>query len=88
MNGKYSRKSIVSIFDVKNPRLGTVDITVTPRGKEDGPYSFKLDFRVDGDAGTELAMNAMASAQVWHRRLDHLKQRWAHEQAERHRRRI
>ena len=42
------------------------------RGEEDGLYPFKLELSADDYAGKELAMNAVASAKVWHRRLGHL----------------
>ena len=59
------------------------------RGEPDGIYSFKLDLNVDGYGGKELVMNAVASAQVWHRRLGHLNKRFLeHEQAKRQWRRI
>ena len=45
------------------------------RGDDDDLYSFKLDLSADGYAGKELAMNAVANGQVWHRRLGHLNKR-------------
>ena len=57
-------KGIVSIFDVNKPRLEAGDITVPLRGEDDDIYSFKLDLSADGYAGKELAMNAVANAQV------------------------
>ena len=62
-------KGIVSIFVANKPRLEAGDITVPLRGEKDDLYSFKLDFSY---AGKELAMNAVANAQVWQRRLGHL----------------
>ena len=68
-------KGVVSIFDVNKPRLEAGDITVAFRGENDELYSLKLDLSVDGYAGKELAMNAVANAYVWHRRLDCLNKR-------------
>ena len=38
-------------------------------------YSFVLDLSTDGYGATELALNAVANAQLWHRRLGHLSKR-------------
>ena len=65
-------KVIVSSFDANKLRLEAGEITVPLRGEKDDLYSFKLDFSANGYAGKELAMNAVANAQVWHRRLGHL----------------
>ena len=70
-----ARKGIVLIFDVIKPRLEAGGITVSLRGENDDLYSFKLDLSADGYAGKELAMNAVTTAQVWHRRLGHLNKR-------------
>ena len=45
------------------------------RGEEYGLYSFNLELSADGYARKELAMNAVTSAQVWHRRLGRLNNR-------------
>ena len=55
--------------------LEVADITVPLRGEDDSLYSFKQDLSADGYAGKKLAMNAVDSAQVWHRRLGHLNKR-------------
>ena len=40
------------------------DITVPLRGEDDNLYSLKLDLGANGYGGKELAMNAVANAQV------------------------
>lgn len=45
------------------------------RGEDDDLYAFKLDPSSDGCAENVLAINAVANAQVWHRRLGHLRKR-------------
>lgn len=57
----------MSIFDVNKPRLAAV--TAPLRGEDDDIYSFKLDLGADGYTGKKLALNAVANAQAWHRRL-------------------
>ena len=51
-------------FDVNKPRLVAGDVNVPLRGKDDDRQSFKLDLGADGYAEKELAMNAVANAQV------------------------
>ena len=63
-----ARKGVVSIFDANKPRLEASDITVPLRGEID----VSTPSSADGYAGKELAMNAVANAQAWHRRLGHL----------------
>ena len=58
------RKGVVSIFDVNKPMLEAGDITVPLRGEDDNLYSLKLDLGANGYGGKELAMNAVANAQV------------------------
>ena len=67
-------KVSVSIFDVNNRGPEAADITVSLDG-DDGLFSFKLFLSADGYAGNDLAMNAVASAQGWHRRLGRLNKR-------------
>ena len=67
-----TRNGIVSIFDRENPRLEAFSVTLLPRGEQDDLYSFVLDLSADADGATELAMNAVSNAQLWHRRLGHL----------------
>ena len=70
-----TRNGIVSIFDRENPRLEAFGVTLPLRGEQDDLYSFVLDLSADVYAATELAMNAVSNAQLWHRRLGHLKRR-------------
>ena len=70
-----TRNGIISIFDRKNPRLGAFGVTLPLRGEQDGLYSFVLDLISDVYGATELAMNAMSNAHVWHWRLGHLNRR-------------
>ena len=67
-----TRNGIVSIFDGENPRLEAFGFTLPLRGKQDDLYSFVLDLSADAYGATELAMNAVSNAQLWHRRLGHL----------------
>ena len=49
---------------------------IKPLGEEnDNLYSFKPNLSADEYARNELAMDAVANAQVWHRRLGHLNKR-------------
>ena len=70
-----TRNGIVSIFDRENPRLEAFAITLPLRGEQDDLYSFVLDLSADAYGATELAINAMFNAQLWHRRLGHLNRR-------------
>ena len=67
-----ARRGIVTIFDNENPRLEGFNVAVPPRSKSGDIYSLVLDLGTDGYGAKELAMNAIANAQVWHRRLGHL----------------
>ena len=62
-------KGVVFIFDLDNPRLELSDITIPLRAEDDDLYSLVFDLRADSHGGKELAINAMANAQLWHRRL-------------------
>ena len=64
--------SIVIIFDYENPRLEGFHVTVPLRSESGDFYSFVLDSREDGYGTKELAINAVANAQVWRWRLGHL----------------
>ena len=67
-----AKKGIVTIFDYENPTLEEFNVTVPLRSESDNSYSFELDLSVDRHGAKELAMNAVAIDQVWHRRLSHL----------------
>ena len=60
------------MFASENPRLKVFGVTLPLRGEQDDLYSFVLDLSADTYGATELAMNAMSNAQLWHRRLGHL----------------
>ena len=68
-----AKKGIATIFDYKNPRLEGFNVTVPLRSESGDLYSFVLDLSADRYGAKELAMNAVANAQVWHRRLGHLR---------------
>ena len=70
-----TRNGIVSIFDCENPRLEAIGATLALRGEQDDLYSFVLDLSTDACGATELAMNAVSNAQLWHRWLGHLNRR-------------
>ena len=70
-----TRNGIVSTFDRENPRLEAFGVTLPPRGEQDDLYSFVLDLSADAYGATELAMNAVSNAHLWHRRLGHLNRR-------------
>ena len=70
-----TRNDIVSIFDCENPRLEAFGITLPLRREQDNLYSFVLDLGADAYGATDLAMNAVSNAQLWHRRLGHLNRR-------------
>ena len=50
-------------------------VTLLLRGEQDDLYSFVLDLSADAYGATELAMNAVSNARLWHRRLGHLNRR-------------
>ena len=66
-----AKKGIVTIFDYENPRLEGLNVTVPLRSKSGDLYSFVLELSVDRYGAKELAMNAVANDQVWHRRVSH-----------------
>ena len=67
-----AKKGIMTIFDCENPRLEGFNVIMPPRSESGDLYSFVLDLSVDRYGTKELAMNAIANAQVWHRRLSSL----------------
>ena len=67
-----AKKGIVTIFDYKNPRLEGSNTTVSLRSESGDFYSFALDLSADRYGAKELAVNAVANTQVWHRQLGHL----------------
>ena len=66
-----AKTGIVTICDYENPRLEGFNVTVPLRNKSGDLYSFELDLNTDRYGAKELAMNAVADGQVWHRRLSH-----------------
>ena len=67
-----AKKSIATIFDYENSRLVGFNVTVPLRSESGDLYSFVLDLSADRYGANELAMNAVANAQVWHQWLGHL----------------
>ena len=67
-----TRNDTVSIFDRENLRLEAFGVTLPLRGEQDDLYLFVLDLSADAYGDTELAINAVFNAQLWHRRLGHL----------------
>ena len=67
-----AKKSIVTIVDYQDPRLEGFDVAVPLQNENGDLYSLVLDLSADRYGAKELAMNAVANAQVWHRRLCHL----------------
>ena len=67
-----TRNGIISMFASENPRLEAFGVTLPLRGEQDDLYLFVLDLSADTYGATELAMNAVSNAQLWHRRLGHL----------------
>ena len=66
-----SRNGVVSIFDKYNPRLEANNFTLPLQELENDLYFFSLDL-VSGSSAPELAMQAAATATLWHRRMGHL----------------
>ena len=66
-----AKKGIVAIFGNENSRLEEVNVTVPLRSESGDLYLFVLDLSADGYSAKELATNAVANAQVRHRRLGH-----------------
>ena len=65
------KKGIVAIFGHENSRLEEVNVTVSLRSESGDLSLFVLDLSADGYSVEELATNAVANAQVRHRRLGH-----------------
>ena len=66
-----SRKGVVSIFDKYNPRLEANNFTLPLQELENELYFFSLNL-VSGSSAPGLAMQAAATATLWHRRMGHL----------------
>ena len=66
-----AKKGIATIVEYENPRLEGFNVTVSLQSESDDLYSFVLDINADRYGAKKLAMNAVANAQVWHRRLGH-----------------
>ena len=58
-----AKKGIVAIFDNDNPRL-EFNVSLPLRCESGDVYSLVLDLSVDGYGAKELAINAVATAQV------------------------
>ena len=67
-----AKKGIATIFDYENPRLEGFNVTVPLRSESCDLHSFVLDLSADRYGAKELAINAVANAQVLYRRLGHL----------------
>ena len=67
-----AKKGIATTFNYENPRLERFNVTVPLRSESGDLYSFVLDLSADRYGAKELARNAVANAQMWHRRLGHL----------------
>ena len=65
-----AKKVIATIFDYENPRLEGINVTVPLRSESVNLYTFVLDLSAEGYGDKELARNAVANAQVWHRWLE------------------
>ena len=69
---RASRNGVVSIFDKYNPRLEANNFTLPLLQElENDLYFFSLDL-VSGSSAPELAMQAAATATLWHRQMGHL----------------
>ena len=66
-----ARNDVVSIFNMTSPRLETHNQTFPLQELGHDLYYFSLDLAGGGN-GPELAMQAAANANLWHRRLGHL----------------
>ena len=67
-----AQKGIVTIFDYQNVSLRGFNVTVPLRSETGDLYSFVLDLSADQYGAKDLAMNAVANVQLWHRWLIHL----------------
>ena len=65
----------MSIFDMTNPRLEKHNHILPLQELGHDLYSFSLDLGGGGNE-TELAMKAVANANLWHRRLGHLNRKF------------
>ena len=68
---KATHDGVLSIFDMNNARLEENKLTFPLQAVENDLYSSSLDLTRGGN-GSELAMQAAANANLWHRRLEHL----------------
>ena len=66
-----ARNGVISVFDVTKPRLETRKHTIPLQELGHHLYSFSLDLAGGGN-GPELAVQAAANVNLWHRRLGHL----------------
>ena len=66
-----AKKGIAIIVDYENPRQEGFNVTVSLRSESGDLYSLLLDMSADRYDAKELPRNAVANAQVWHRRLGH-----------------
>ena len=66
-----AKKGIVATFGHENSRLEEVNVTVPLQSESGDLYLIVLDLSADGYSVKELATNAVANAQVRHRRLAH-----------------
>ena len=62
----------MTILDYEKPGLEGINVTVPLRSESGDLFSFVLDLSADGYGTKYLAINAVATARVWHRRLGHL----------------
>ena len=64
---------VVTIFNnYENPGPERFNVVVPVRSESDNLDSFVLDWSADRYGAKELARNAVANPQMWHRRLGHL----------------
>ncbi|CAM9166972.1 unnamed protein product, partial [Sphacelaria rigidula] len=66
-----TKKGVVSIFEINNPRLETNNFTVPLQELESGLNFFSLGV-ISGNDAPGLAMQAADAAMLWHRRMGHL----------------
>ena len=66
-----ARNGVVSIFDMTNPKLETHANTFPLQELGHDLYYLSLNL-AGGGIGPELAMQAEANGNLWHRRLGHL----------------
>ena len=63
------KNGIATIFELRKPQI---NVTEPLRSESGDLYSFVLNLSTDRYGAKEQAMNAVANARVWHRRLGHL----------------